>query len=90
MLVLAVNIDQHFAEGFHVAERCRRAVDKALRPAVFANNAAQYAAIRLVIIGQFVRRQPGYCRLNGGDVEQSADFGLTCTAAHNALVGSIA
>ena len=90
VLVLAVNVDQHLAEGFQVGHGHRRAVDIALGAAVAIHHPAQYAAVGVWLQFQVIVCKP----LSGsGDiagVELGTDVGLVGAAADHRLVGSVA
>lgn len=87
VLVLAVDIDQQFAQRLEVAERAGRAVDVAAAAAFGGDHPAQDAQAFVV---QVALGQPGVRFGNVHQVEGGQDVCLVGAGAHHAAVGTVA
>ena len=87
VFVLAVDVDQQFAERLEVALRTRRAIDVGARATFSGDDPAQDA--RAVLL-QVALAQPGLGFGNLRDVEAGENVRLVGTGAYHAAVGAIA
>ena len=87
VFVLAVDIDQAFAERLQVALRAWRAVDVAARTAFCGNHAAEDAR---PVAFQVSLLKPFACAGNVVQIEAGQDIGLVRAGPYDAAVGAIA
>jgi hypothetical protein len=87
VFVLAVDVDQQFAQRLEVAKRAGRAIDVAAAAAFGGDHPAQDA--RAVVV-QVALGEPGMRFGNVHQVEGGEDVGLVGAGAHHAAVGAIA
>ena len=87
VFVLAVDIDQQFAESLEIAERAGRAIDIATRTAFGGNDPTQDAR---AVVFQVALGQPGMGLGNVDQIEGRQNVGLVGARANHAAVGAIA
>ncbi len=87
MFVLAVDIDQQFAQGFQVTEGAGGAVDIAAGSPFSGDHSAQNAR---AVVFEVAFGQPGAGFRDVDQIEGGQDIGLVRTRADHAAVGAIA
>jgi len=87
VFVLAVDIDQQFAEGLEITERAGCAIDIAARTAFGGDHPAQDAR---AVVFEVALGQPGMSFGNVDQVESGQNVGLVGARANHAAVGAVA
>ena len=87
MLVLSVNLDQAFAEGFHLGQGDRSTVDPGTRRAFAADHAPQLAG---AVVIEFLLAQPCQKIIALAEIEFSRQLGALATMTDQAGFSTIA
>ncbi len=84
MFVLAMDLDQHFAQLAQLTQGGRTAIDPGLGAAVGAQHPAQLAAIPVI---QLLLAQPEVRRRVAGEPEVCGEFGSFCAVPNHGGIG---